>query len=101
MGRIPALNALADGRMPNIKSATKRMELSRQANERNRARRSRLRGAIKRVRLAKSADEAQAAFRQAVSLLDRAAQTRLIHPNRAGRLKSRLAAHVSGLVKAA
>ena len=87
--------------MPNIKSATKRMELSRAANERNRARRSRLRGAIKRVRLAKSPEEAQAAFREAVSLLDRAGQTRLIHPNRASRLKIRLAAHVSGRVEAA
>jgi len=84
--------------MPNIKSASKRMELSRAANERNRARRTRLRNAIKRVRLAKTAEEAQVAFRQAVSLLDRAGQTRLIHPNRASRLKGRLAAHVSTVV---
>lgn len=87
--------------MPNIKSASKRMELSRVLNERNRARRTRLRNALKRVRLAKTAEEAQSAFRQAVSLLDRAGQTRLIHPNRASRLKSRLAAHVSTVSEAA
>jgi small subunit ribosomal protein S20 len=84
--------------MPNIKSSTKRMELSRQANARNRARRSRLRNAVKRVRLATTAEEAQAALRAAVSLLDRAAQTRLVHPNQAARVKSRLAAQVNTIV---
>ncbi len=39
--------------MPNIKSAKKRVRLSRDANARNRAVRSRLRTAVKRVENAK------------------------------------------------
>lgn len=83
--------------MPNIKSAKKRMELSRAANVRNRAKRSRLRTAIKRVRQASEAAEAETRLKEAVSLLDRAARTRLVHPNRAARLKSRLTRHVNAL----
>jgi small subunit ribosomal protein S20 len=87
--------------MPNIKSAKKRMELSRTANLRNRAKRSRLRGAIKRVRGAADAGEARERLQEAISLLDRAARTRLMHPNRAARIKSRLAQHVNGMAGAA
>lgn len=83
--------------MPNIKSAKKRMELSRRARERNRAKRSKLRTAVKRVRDAETAEEGQASLTAAVSLIDRAARRRLIHPNRAARLKSRLARHVASL----
>lgn len=83
--------------MPNIKSATKRMELSRAANLRNRAKRSRLRTAIKRVRLATDPAEARARLSEATALLDRAARSRLVHPNMAARIKSRLAAHIGKL----
>jgi small subunit ribosomal protein S20 len=83
--------------MPNIKSAKKRMELSRTANARNRARRAQLRTAIKRVREAETAEAAQGRLRQAVSLLDRAARTRLVPPNRVARLKGQLARHVDGM----
>ena len=83
--------------MPNIKSAKKRMELSRRWNDANRQKRSALRTAVKRVRLATSADEAQELQRKAVALLDRAATKRLMHPNRAARIKSQLARHVGSL----
>ena len=83
--------------MPNIKSAKKRMELSRQANVKNRARRSSLRTAVKRVRETQDAEEAQQLLQQAFSLLDRAAQSRLVHPNRAARVKGQLARHVESL----
>ena len=83
--------------MPNIKSAKKRMELSRKANERNKARRSELRTVVKRVRQATTAEEAQERIRQATALLDRAAGKRLIHPNRAARIKSQLARHLNAL----
>lgn len=76
--------------MPNIKSAKKRMELSRQARARNRDARSRIRTAVRRVKEASSADAADAARRNAVALIDRAATKRLMHPNRAARLKSQL-----------
>lgn len=83
--------------MPNIKSAKKRMELSRRWNDANRRKRSELRTAVKKVRQATSTDEAHELQRKAVSLIDRAATKRLMHPNRAARIKGQLARHVSSL----
>jgi small subunit ribosomal protein S20 len=81
--------------MPNIKSAKKRMRLSRVQNERNRAKRSRIRTAMKRVLQADSAETAAEAYREAQVLLDRAATSRLLHPNAVARMKSKLSQHVS------
>jgi small subunit ribosomal protein S20 len=83
--------------MPNIKSAKKRMELSRKARDRNRPQRTRLRNAIRKVRLAEDGTTAEEGLREAIVLIDRAATERLIHPNKAARLKSRLTRHVQGL----
>ena len=79
--------------MPNVKSAEKRMRTNKIREERNKAARSRLRTAIKKVRQSENADAegAEATYLQAKSLLDRAARKRLIHPNKAARLKSKLA----------
>ena len=76
--------------MPNVKSAEKRMRTNKIREERNKAARSRLRTAIKKARQAEG-EGTDAALKQATSLLDRAARKRLIHPNKAARLKSRLA----------
>jgi small subunit ribosomal protein S20 len=76
--------------MPNIKSAKKRMQTSRNANERNRTVRSRLRNAIKRVRIAEDTASAEFEYKKAQVLLDRAATDRILHPNAAARIKSRL-----------
>ena len=81
--------------MPNIKSAKKRMELSRAANDRNRISRSRIKTAIRRVGEAETAETAQAHMKEAVALLDRAANKRLIHPNRVARLKGQIARAVN------
>jgi len=83
--------------MPNIKSATKRMELSRKWKEANRKKRSRLRTAIKRVRDATSTEEGRQFLQEASVLIDRAAGKRLMHPNKAARIKSRLSKHVEAL----
>ncbi len=83
--------------MPNIKSAKKRMELSRAARSKNRAERSRIRTAIKHVRAAGSADDARARLVEAQAVLDRAANRRLIHPNAVARLKGQLQRHVNAL----
>jgi small subunit ribosomal protein S20 len=83
--------------MPNIKSATKRMELSRAAREKNRAERARIRTAMKRVLSSESSDQAEEHLRDAVALLDRAATRDLFHPNRVARMKGRLQRHVNGL----
>lgn len=83
--------------MPNIKSAKKRVQLSARWSAANRANRSRIRTAIKKVRQADEAEVAQKHFRTVVTLLDRAATKRLIHPNQVARVKSRLAAYVNSL----
>ena len=83
--------------MPNIKSAKKRMELSRSARLKNRAERSRIRTAVKRVREASTPDEARTALLQAQAVLDRAGTRRLYHPNAVARLKGQLQRHVNGL----
>jgi small subunit ribosomal protein S20 len=76
--------------LPNVKSAEKRMRTNKIREQRNKSKRSRLRTAIKNVRLADSPEAAETTFREAKSLLDRAAASRLIHPNRAARLKGQL-----------
>ena len=83
--------------MPNVKSAIKRMNKSREQNARNRAKRSRLRTALKKVREATDVETAQARFREAQVLLDRAATSRLLHPNAVARMKSTLARRVNSL----
>ena len=76
--------------VPRIKSAKKRMRQAKTHTTLNRTQRSKLRSAIKKVRSAVSA-QAQAAYDEAVQLIDRAGRKRLIHPNAAARQKSRLA----------
>lgn len=75
--------------MPRIKSAKKRMRQAKTHTALNRTHRSELRTAIKKVRAA-VAGEVEAAFAEAVKVIDRAGRKRLIHPNAAARQKSRL-----------
>lgn len=83
--------------MPNVKSAEKRMRTSAVRAERNRQFRSKMRTALKKVRSADTAETGATAFREAASLLDRAARKRIIHPNKAARAKSRLSARIAAL----
>ncbi len=76
--------------MPQIRSAAKRMRQARARAVLNRTQRSQLRSALKKVRSAAGA-EGQAAYAEAVKLLDRAGQKNIIHKNAAARQKSRLA----------
>lgn len=74
-------------------SAIKRHRQSLRRRERNRARRSAARTAVRRAReliAAGKRDEAEGAVREAVAILDRAAQKGVLHPNNASRRKSRL-----------
>lgn len=74
--------------MPNIKSAKKRVLISKQRTEANKAAKSALRTAIKKAR----AEGADAATIKAASIsVDKAAGKGLIHKNKAARLKSQLA----------
>ena len=66
------------------------MELSRVERSRNRRTRSQIRTAIRRVREAESREDAEQSRRAAVALVDRAACRRVLHPNKAGRIKAQL-----------
>jgi small subunit ribosomal protein S20 len=68
------------------------MRQTRKRTAQNRAQRSRLRTAVRAARAAAAPEEGDAARRIAEQLLDRASRKRLIHPNKAARLKSRLKA---------
>lgn len=79
--------------MANLASAKKRMRQNVKRRERNRRYRSAARTFIKRSRqlIAQgNLEEAEAAVRQAVSTLDKAARKGIIHPNNAARRKSRI-----------
>lgn len=83
--------------MPQTKSAKKRLRQDTIKRIRNRAGRSKLRTLVKKVRSAVEAGDlegAQSALRETQTALDRAAVKRLIHPNAAARLKSRLSASI-------
>ena len=90
--------------MPNTASAKKRLRQDVLKRDRNRVAKSQIKTEIRKVLAAvESGDLAAAreAFRGAAKRADRAAAHRVIHPNRAARLKSRLSARIKNLAQAA
>ncbi len=83
--------------MPNIKSAKKRVKVSRANAERNKNDRSALRTALKKADVAvkENAPEAAEAVKNAVSKLDKAAVKGLIHKNNSARKKSALVSRLN------
>ncbi|AHF09188.1 MULTISPECIES: 30S ribosomal protein S20 [Dehalobacter] len=79
--------------MPNIKSAIKRVQLSKLQNAKNTAARSSLRTAIRRFEevVNNNPENAVEALQKASRALDKAAAKGLIHKNKAARKKSRMA----------
>lgn len=78
--------------MPNIKSAKKRVLVSRANYERNKAYRSALRTAVKKANTAIESNAADAAdaVKAAVVKIDQAAGKGIIHKNNAARKKAAL-----------
>ncbi|WP_027365395.1 30S ribosomal protein S20 [Desulfotruncus alcoholivorax] len=79
--------------MPNIKSAAKRVRITRKRTERNRRIKSSLRTAIRRFHDAITSankDEAQLKLRRALVTIDKAVTKGVLHKNTAARTKSRL-----------
>ncbi len=74
--------------MPNIKSAKKRVLVSKVRAARNKAAKTELKTVMKNARAEGATDAARLV---AVKKLDRAAGKGLIHKNKAARLKSQLA----------
>ena len=74
--------------MPNIKSAKKRVLVTKVRNERNKAAKTELKTILKKARAEGAGPEA---VKNADIALDKAAGKGYIHKNKAARLKSRLA----------
>lgn len=72
--------------MPIIRSAIKKVRKDKTRTTLNKKREKNLKDLIKKARTSKGAKDLQAVF----SALDKAAKVKLIHPNKASRLKSRL-----------
>ena len=72
--------------MPIIRSAIKKVRKDKTRTARNKKRALGLKSFIQKARTSKSPKDLQTAF----SALDKAAKVKLIHPNKASRLKSRL-----------
>ncbi|HEU0229351.1 MAG TPA: 30S ribosomal protein S20 [Burkholderiaceae bacterium] len=86
--------------MANSAQARKRARQSVERNKHNASLRSMLRTSIKRVRQAiEAGDKTVAAdvFKKATGTIDRIADKKIIHKNKAARHKSRLAAAIKAL----
>lgn len=81
--------------MPIIKSAIKKVRKDKTRTARNTKREVQLKSLIKKVRTSKESKDLQAVY----SALDKAAKVKLIHPNKAARLKSRLSKGITNTVK--
>ncbi len=86
--------------MPNIKSAKKRVLVSKERNERNKASRSALKTAIKKFDAAAAEGnrtEAEGTYKVAVKAIDKAAAKGLLHKNNAAHKKSALTLKLNGV----
>lgn len=79
--------------MPNIKSAKKRVLVSREENAQNRSIKTALKTKIKKfdAALAAGGDASQTALNDAVSGVDKAVAKGVLHKNTAARKKSQMA----------
>jgi small subunit ribosomal protein S20 len=86
--------------MANSAQARKRARQAAKANSHNSALRSKFRTAVKAVRKAIDAgDQAKAAelLKSSIKTIDSIADKKIVHKNKAARLKSRLSAGLKGL----
>lgn len=77
--------------MPNIKSAVKRVEITRKNTLRNAPIKTGVRTSIRKFEDAQNKEAAAANFKQAVISIDKAVAKGVLHKNAAARKKSRLA----------
>jgi len=80
--------------MPTHKSCEKRILTSRKQNLRNRIAKSRMHTAITTVLAARDRASAESALKKAYSVIDKTAQSGVIHRNKAANQKARLARFV-------
>ena len=86
--------------MPNIKSAKKRVELSRISNEKNKQAKSVLKTALKKFDAAVAEgnrEQADSAYQTAVKTIDQSVNKGILHKNTAARKKSSCARKMNTL----
>jgi small subunit ribosomal protein S20 len=89
--------------LANHPSAIKRAKQNEKRRIRNRARKTRMKNAIKSLEealAANSPERATETLKQAMSVIDKTAQKRVIHKNKASRKISRLTQRVNTLLQA-
>ncbi|MCX7710323.1 MAG: 30S ribosomal protein S20 [Clostridia bacterium] len=87
--------------MPNIKSAIKRVKVTKVKSLKNAMRKSALKTTIKKAKEVIETKEASAAevFKKAVATIDKAASKNIMHKNTAARRKSKLAKALNNVNK--
>ncbi len=86
--------------MPNIKSAKKRVELSKVAYEMNKAKKSEMKTALKKFEAAVvsgNREQADSAYKAAVKIVDQGVKNGILHKNNAARKKSSMALKLNKL----
>ena len=86
--------------MANSSQAAKRARQAEKRRQQNASQRSEMRTQIKRVEKAiarGNKEKAEAAYKEAVPVIDRMADKGLVHKNKAARHKSRLNGHIRAL----
>ncbi|HHI03234.1 MAG: 30S ribosomal protein S20 [Candidatus Zixiibacteriota bacterium] len=83
--------------MPSHKSCKKRMKTSQAERMRNRGFRSRMSRVIKELRACTNRADADRKLKNAISIIDKAAQRNIIHKNKAANDKSKLTIFTSRL----
>ena len=85
--------------MANHKSSIKRIRQTNAKRLHNRYYAKTVRNAMRVLRATEDKNEAQVLFPKVCSMLDKLAKKHIIHKNKAGNLKSKLAKHVNTLAK--
>jgi len=83
--------------MANHKSSIKRIRQTLTKRLRNKYYAKTTRNAVRDLRAATEKEQAQEQYKKVSSLLDKLAKKNIIHKNKAGNLKSKLALHVNSL----
>jgi len=83
--------------MANHQSAEKRIRQIEARKLRNRYYAKTARNAVRKLRRTTEKEEAKALYPKVSSMLDKLAKKNIIHKNKAGNLKSKLALHVNKL----
>ncbi|MCD7937663.1 MAG: 30S ribosomal protein S20 [Tannerellaceae bacterium] len=83
--------------MANHQSSLKRIRQANAKRLHNRYYAKTARNAVRKLRATQDKAEAQALYPKVCSMLDKLAKKNVIHKNKAGNLKSKLAKHVNGL----